>query len=47
MTKRKEERRILVRYKKYLVYDEIIGTGTYSKVYLGLDSERNVNVAVK
>lgn len=39
--------KIHCKHKNYLVYDHIIGTGTYSKVYLGLDMLKNEKVAVK
>lgn len=43
----REEKKILLKHDNYLVYDEVIGTGTYSKVYLGLDIVKNIKVAVK
>jgi serine/threonine protein kinase len=41
------EKRILLKHQNYIVYDEVIGRGTYSKVYLGWDLSRNISVAVK
>jgi serine/threonine protein kinase len=38
---------ILLSYKQYLVYNEVIGTGTYSKVYMGYNLVTKTKVAVK
>lgn len=42
-----EHRSIHTKHKNYIVYTKLLGTGTYSKVYLGLDTRKNIQVAIK
>lgn len=38
---------LLTRYKNYIVFKEVLGSGTFSKVYLGRDQKTQTKVAVK
>lgn len=38
---------VKIKHKNYIVYHNILGSGSYSKVYLGLNAQTNTKVAIK